>query len=216
VAASTPAGVAILAATTPWPSLREALDSLSEGFGTRCVTIEVAGSADIAPIAPQELLWLERYPIPKVAALSGEVGGPALDLALACDIRVCDAETILQFTAFGTRRLMTLLGLQRSVAVLEAQGRVTATTALEAGVVSDVAPAGGAAARALEVAGQVAARGPIATRLATEAIWRGLELPLEPALRFETDLTLLLQTTKDRAEGVRAFLEKRPPTFTGN
>jgi len=48
-----------------------------------------------------------------------------------------------------------------------------------------------------------------------EAIWRGLELPLEQALRFETDLTLLLQTTKDRAEGVAAFVEKRQPPFTG-
>ncbi|MYK26587.1 MAG: hypothetical protein F4052_06530, partial [Dehalococcoidia bacterium] len=61
----------------------------------------------------------------------------------------------------------------------------------------------------------VAARGPIATRLAKEAVWRGLDQPLEQALRFETDLTLLLQATKDRAEGVRAFLEKRPPDFTG-
>mgnify|MGYP000981138821 CR=1 FL=1 len=55
----------------------------------------------------------------------------------------------------------------------------------------------------------------LAKRLAKEALWRGLALPLEQALRFETDLTLLLQTTKDRAEGVRAFLEKRAPVFTG-
>ena len=65
------------------------------------------------------------------------------------------------------------------------------------------------------IAAAIAARGPIATRLAKEAVWRGLPQPLEQALRFETDLTLLLQTTKDRAEGVRAFLEKRPPRFTG-
>ncbi|MYD29128.1 MAG: hypothetical protein F4X03_09525 [Dehalococcoidia bacterium] len=69
-----------------------------------------------------------------------------------------------------------------------------------------------ASSRAAEA---VAARGPIATRLAKEAVWRGLDQPLEQALRFETDLTLLLQATKDRAEGVRAFLEKRPPDFTG-
>jgi enoyl-CoA hydratase/carnithine racemase len=65
------------------------------------------------------------------------------------------------------------------------------------------------------VAGLIAARGPFATQLAKEAIWQGLAMPLEQALRFETDLTLLLQSTKDRAEGVRAFLQKRPPAFTG-
>jgi enoyl-CoA hydratase/carnithine racemase len=68
---------------------------------------------------------------------------------------------------------------------------------------------------AMGAAEAVAARGPIATRLAKEAVWRGLDQPLEQALRFETDLTLVLQATKDRAEGVRAFLEKRPPDFTG-
>ncbi len=78
-----------------------------------------------------------------------------------------------------------------------------------------VTGAGEAAAAARRVADVVASRGPIATRLGKEAIKRGAGQPLEQALRFETDLTLLLQTTKDRAEGVRAFLEKRPPLFTG-
>ncbi len=58
-------------------------------------------------------------------------------------------------------------------------------------------------------------RGPIAVRYAKEAINRGLEMPLEQALRYETDLTVILQTTEDRAEGVRAFLKKRKPKFKG-
>ena len=83
------------------------------------------------------------------------------------------------------------------------------------GLVSRVGPAGSAGKVAQGAAEAVATRGPIATRLAKEAVWRGLDQPLEQALRFETDLTLLLQATKDRAEGVRAFLEKRPPEFPG-
>ena len=61
----------------------------------------------------------------------------------------------------------------------------------------------------------MASRGPIALRYAKEAVRRGMEQPLEQALRFETDLTIILQTTEDRAEGVRAFLEKREPKFKG-
>jgi enoyl-CoA hydratase/carnithine racemase len=87
--------------------------------------------------------------------------------------------------------------------------------ALAAGLVSAVTPAGSAHSEGRRLAGAIGARGPIALRLGKEAIWRGLPLPLEAALRWETDLTLLLQTTKDRAEGVAAFLEKRQPNFRG-
>ena len=51
--------------------------------------------------------------------------------------------------------------------------------------------------------------------LRKEAILRGLDMPLEQALRYETDLTVILQTTDDRAEGVKAFIEKRNPKFDG-
>ena len=71
------------------------------------------------------------------------------------------------------------------------------------------------AAEAEAIAGRIAERGPIAVRYAKEAINRGLEMPLEQALRYETDLTIILQTTEDRAEGVRAFLKKRKPKFKG-
>ena len=65
------------------------------------------------------------------------------------------------------------------------------------------------------VARRIAARGPVAVRVAKEAVARGIELPLSQALRLEHDLTVLLQATADREEGVRAFLERRPPRFEG-
>ena len=65
------------------------------------------------------------------------------------------------------------------------------------------------------IAQRIAERGPLAVRYAKEAVARGAEMPLEQALRFETDLTIILQTTEDRAEGVKAFLEKRSPDFKG-
>jgi enoyl-CoA hydratase/carnithine racemase len=61
----------------------------------------------------------------------------------------------------------------------------------------------------------LAKRGPLALRYAKEAVQRGLDLTLDQALRYETDLTIILPTTEDRAEGVKAFLEKREPKFEG-
>jgi enoyl-CoA hydratase/carnithine racemase len=92
---------------------------------------------------------------------------------------------------------------------------IDAAEALHIGLVSEVMAASELQARAQAMAQRLAERGPIALQYAKEAVSRGAEMTLEQALRFETDLTILLQTTDDRAEGVRAFLEKRPPKFKG-
>jgi enoyl-CoA hydratase/carnithine racemase len=68
-------------------------------------------------------------------------------------------------------------------------------------------------AAARRVAGALAHRGPIALRYVKEAVVRALDLPLADGIRLEHDLYVLLQTTTDRREGVRAFLERRPPRF---
>jgi len=210
-------GVALIApAGAGVAALAETMQELSWEPTVRVAVIALDGDTDTGePGTPDDLLRLERSILPMVAALTGYVAGVALDVALACDIRVADHEATLQFSSVGGRRMMALLGIERQVALLERRLRCDAATALEAGLVSATAPPGEALNEALAVARTIASRGPIAVRLAKEALWRGRELPLEQALRFETDLTLLLQTTKDRAEGVRAFMEKRPPVFMG-
>ena len=197
----------------PWPALRDALDRAREG-GARVALFDASGDGG-ARWPEADLLALERYPLPAVAALEGDVGGHALDLALSCDIRVASAGAQLRFRTVANRRMMQLLGISRTVDVLELGGRVPAGAALACGLVSRVAAGAPALELGQSVAAAVASRGPIATQLGKEALWRGLGMTLEQGLRFETDLTLLLQTTNDRAEGVRAFLEKRPPQFTG-
>ena len=95
-------------------------------------------------------------------------------------------------------------------------GRVIdASEALRCGLVSRVVADGRVDDEARALAEKIAARGPLAVRYAKEAVLRGMEMPLEQALRFETDLTVILQTTEDRTEGVRALLEKREPHFEG-
>lgn len=194
-------------------ALRDELED-ARAAGARVALFAVSGAGgERWPDA--ELLSFERFPLPAVAALSGEITGHALDLALSCDVRVAGADLAMRFRTIANRRMMQLLGIARTVEVLERGGRVDADGALSCGLVSRLAGEGEALQLGRRAAAAIASRGPLATQLAREAIWRGLALPLEQALRFETDLTLLLQTTNDRAEGVRAFLEKRAPQFTG-
>ena len=91
--------------------------------------------------------------------------------------------------------------------------QIDAATALDWGLVNAVSDDPFAAAMA--IAEQIASRGPIAARYAKDALRHGLEMPLAQALHYETELTILLQDTSDRAEGVDAFVSKRTPQFTG-
>ena len=64
--------------------------------------------------------------------------------------------------------------------------------------------------------GTIAGKAPVALRYAKEAVIQGLDLTLDEGLRLEADLYFLLHTTADRTEGIRSFLEKRPPGFQGS
>jgi enoyl-CoA hydratase len=117
--------------------------------------------------------------------------------------------------AGGTQRLARIVGRAAALELVLTAEPIDAQTALRIGLVSQVVPREHLLAEASALAERIAARGPIAVRYAKEAVSQGLDMSLEQALRFETDLTIILQTTEDRAEGVRAFLEKREPEFHG-
>ncbi|MDA0352250.1 MAG: enoyl-CoA hydratase/isomerase family protein [Chloroflexi bacterium] len=161
-------------------------------------------------------------PQPVVAAIRGEAASAGLELALACDIRVAaqGARFAMPETSLGvvprgggTQRLPRAIGRAHALRMLLTGEAVDATEALRIGLVSELASDADLETAALAIATTIASRGPIATRLAKEAVRRGSELPLAEGLRAELDLTVILQTTADRAEGVQAFVEKRPPRF---
>lgn len=175
----------------------------------RCIVLEAAGAATADGGA-----WMVRFPRPVIFAFADAVPAGLAALALGADIRVCGPRSAIAFPA-DPAPWLRIRGERLLVeGVRPPWGQVVdAEALLGLGLASRIAA--NPTTEAHRLAGVIAARGPIATELGKEAVWRGIEMPLEQALRLETDLTLLLQTTKDRAEGVRAFLEKRTPRFTG-
>ena len=167
---------------------------------------------------------LAALPQPTVAAIAGRAHSAGLELALACDIRVAaaGASFALPETAEGriphgggTQRLPRAVGPAQALRLLLTGEEIDAAEARRIGLVSSVVPDGETIDAATALARRIASHGPLATRFAKEAIRRGSDLPLEQGLRLELELTVLLQTTEDRAEGVRAFVERRDPRFTG-
>jgi len=167
---------------------------------------------------------LAALPAPVIAAVHGASLSAGLEIALACDIRIAadDARFALPEVTQGTlplaggsQRLPRIAGRAVATSMLLLGDELDAPAALDAGIVSRVFPAAKLAAEAEALATRIAEHGPLALRYAKEAVHHGSELSLDQALRYELDLSIILQTTSDRAEGVQAFLEKRPPKFEG-
>jgi enoyl-CoA hydratase/carnithine racemase len=166
----------------------------------------------------------EQMAQPVVCAINGDATSAGLELALACDVRIAGegarfalpetGEGLLPL-AGGVSRLARAAGQAEALRLLLLGETIDAQEALRIGLVSAVVPGSELLTKATALAERIASRGPLAVRYAKEAVRRGLEQPLDQALRYETDLTVILQTTEDRAEGVRAFVEKREPEFRG-
>lgn len=161
---------------------------------------------------------------PVIAVLNGDAVAEGCELALACDLRLAATRARLsvpQLSAGGfprcgaTQRLPRLVGRMRAIELLLSGRPVSAREAERIGLVSRVVPAGRVAALTRSLTADLCARGPIAMRLAKEAVTKGLDLTLEQGVRLEQDLYVLLQTTADRREGVAAFLAGRQPKFRG-
>ena len=195
-----------------------------------------AAGADIGQMAgagPVEIMArnLQKYwrtimdcPKPVIAAIEGFALGGGLELALCADIIVAGEAARLGLPELkvgilpgggGTQKLARLIGSKRAMLLLLTGRMFSAAEALSMGVISDVAPAGQALPRALEIAREIAAMPPIAVMQIKEIVNAGLNAPLDTALMLERKALQLLFATGDQKEGMRAFLEKRKPKFEG-
>lgn len=161
---------------------------------------------------------------PVIAAINGDALGAGLELALSCDIRICSENARFGFpeTSYGiipggggTQRLPRIVGKGKATEMIITAEPINAAEAYRVGLVSRVVPKQKLRQEAEEIAGKLISRAPIAVRYAKEAVNKGLDMTLVQGLRLEADLSFLLHTTKDRAEGIKAFLGKRKAQFKG-
>ncbi|HEY2935728.1 MAG TPA: enoyl-CoA hydratase-related protein, partial [Gaiellaceae bacterium] len=161
---------------------------------------------------------------PLVAAVSGWCLGGGCELALACDLIVASEtarfgqpETGVGILpgAGGTQRLTRAVGKAVAMDVILSGRTLTAREALECGLVARVVAREAWLEESKRVAREIAAKAPVATRLAKEAVDRAYEGPLSLGLDYERRALALAFASEDAKEGLTAFLEKRPPKFEG-
>ena len=183
-----------------------------------------ASGGDPTPEAPAFWRRLGALRKPTVAAVSGWALGSGCELALACDMCVAaersqfgQPEVTLGIIPGGGagQRLARVIGKQRAMELVLTGRRFSAEQAFGWGLVNRIAPRASWLQAARDLAGEVAARAPIATRLGKQAVLAAERLSLEEALEAERALHEQVLATEDRVEGVNAFLEGRPPKFEG-
>jgi enoyl-CoA hydratase len=162
---------------------------------------------------------------PIVAAVEGYCVAGGTEILQATEIRVAGdtaefaiAEVQRGLLPLGgsTVRLQRQIGFTNAADLLLTGRRISAQEAKEMGLIGHVVPAGGALEKARELAGLIAANGPLAVRAVLKSMRETADLPIDEALTHEMTIgEPIIFHTKDAKEGPRAFAEKRPPVFTG-
>jgi len=225
--------------------LRELAAALRElGEQCRSIILTGAGEkafvagADIAEMAPMtpwqarefsELghvatALIEDLPCATIAAVNGYALGGGCELAVACDLiyasesaKFGQPEVNLGVTPGfgGSQRLVRLVGKIRAKEMIFTGDIFDAQKAKEIGLCLDVLPKDKLLDHCLAVAEKIATKAPLAVARSKKLVERGYDIPLRAANRQEAETFALLFDTQDRREGMTAFLEKRPPRYTG-
>lgn len=225
--------------------LHRAFEALADDDAVRAIVVTGTGEkafiagADISEIRDQTPLdarhfsehgqqlmrRIETMTKPVIAAINGFCLGGGLELALACHIRYASENARLGLPEIklgiipgfgGTQRLTRLAGRSRALEMILTGEPVNALEAEKYGIVQGVVDAHDLVEHALSVAQRLASAAPHAVSAILETVDKGLDMPLDQGLAFETARFALCCATEDMREGTAAFLEKRKPAFTGS
>lgn len=221
--------------------LAQAFAELEANDDVRCVVLTgsekvFAAGADIKAMAdasPGDMMnngadtaWrvLRNFTKPVVAAVNGWALGGGCELAMHADIIIAgdgarfgqpEIKVGIIPGAGGTQRLTRAVGKYKAMKILLTGEALSAREAEAMGLVSEVVEDGATFDRAVALAEVIAELPPIAARKIKELVLAGADLPLEAALSMERQAFWLMFDTADQKEGMRAFMEKRSPVFTG-
>lgn len=217
------------------------LDRARTDDRARCVVLTGAGKlfsagSDISGMVERGVDWyldetrirrwyeIQDFSKPIIAAVNGGAIGGGCELAMLCDIVIASEQAYFAQGEInigtipgdgGSQRLPRHVGKSLAMQMILTGDRITAQQALTGGLVSEVVPADRTVPRAIEIAATIAAKAPLSVQLAKRSALAAFSLPLDQGLLFERQMVVETFKTDDRAEGMRAFLEKRPPNYRG-
>ncbi|WP_188817119.1 enoyl-CoA hydratase-related protein [Calditerricola satsumensis] len=221
--------------------LVDTLERLDRDDAVRCIVLTgneraFAAGADIMEMAEAGVVEMKRrnqfrvwdrirwITKPIIAAVNGYALGGGCELAMACDLIIAgenarfgqpEVNLGVMPGAGGTQRLTRLVGKARALEILLTGDPITAEEAYRIGLVNRVVPTEACLDEALRLARRIAEKPPMAVRLIKEAVYKALDTTLQDGMEYERNCFYLLFATEDKAEGMRAFLEKRRPSFKG-
>jgi enoyl-CoA hydratase len=224
--------------------LRAALARLADDPGVRVLVLMGGGEkafsagADIAAMAAMPaaegrayaqlghavMAAVEAFPVPVLGMLNGVALGGGLELALACDLLIASSRARLGQPEInlglipgfgGTQRLVRRVGLARAREIIYLGQPVQADDALRIGLVARVAAPERLLADTMDLAGELAKKAPVALRQAKLATAVAADADIATGCRYEIEAFAVTFASEDRVEGLRAFLDKRPPAWKG-
>ena len=167
----------------------------------------------------------EDHTKPILAAIEGFCYTGALELALACDLRIASKNATFAITsskigtvagAGGTQRLPRVVGIANALEMMFSSDPYNADHAYRIGLINKLTENGQALAEAKALIDIYAERAPLSLRFIKRAVYGGMQMPLTEAIEFEGFIVSAAYNTSDKLEGISAFLEKRPAKFQGD
>jgi E-phenylitaconyl-CoA hydratase len=161
---------------------------------------------------------------PMIAAINGYCLGGGLELALQCDLRIASDKAVFGLPEPVVASIPAVCGIQAlqkavpsaiAMKMLYTGSRIDAAYAERVGLVSDVVAPAALMDKALQIAGAIAANGPLAVQMIKKIVETSSNVPLAQAIEFTELAWGAMRDSEDRVEGRKAFAEKRSPRFKG-